>query len=328
MRIGLASSGVPVMEFYIEKNSSMPVAKQIEEQIKLAVMMGIFRSGDTLPSIRDVEKQTGINRSQIHKAYVNLRRSGLLVLTRGKGSVVTTATDYPRSIEEKCRHLSKTILLKVRRLGISPTAFARYMIQQAQENERKIPFIIYVDTHEEIALRMAAEISRLWQVPIAAIEFRNMKALVRRNSSKPKILINHMMCEDVRALLPGRKSSVIPIEVRYSAETMRKLAQIKPDSSIQVLLLEQPSHRIHFLLAQLRKLLKSPEIKISPVIVDGATDFKALLNSGDCDYFIVGPAVRGEIPREMRRNPRILQLDPILDPASLEVARVRAGVII
>src|SRR5512137_1736108 len=95
------------MEFYIEKHSSTPVIKQIEEQIKFAVMMGIFRNGDTLPSIRDIEKQTGVHHSQIHKAYLSLRRSGLLVLTRGKGSVVSTATDAPRSISEHCFRLSQ-----------------------------------------------------------------------------------------------------------------------------------------------------------------------------------------------------------------------------
>ena len=88
------------MEFHIEKHSSTPVSKQIEEQIKLAVMIGVFRNGDTLPSLRDIERQTGINRSQIHKAYQDLRKSGLLVLTRGKGSVITTATDYPKSLNE------------------------------------------------------------------------------------------------------------------------------------------------------------------------------------------------------------------------------------
>ena len=154
------------MEFHIEKHSSTPVAKQIEEQIKLAVMMGIFRNGDTLPSIRDIEKQTGINRSQIHKAYLDLRRSGLLVLIRGKGSVITMATDYPRTMNENCHKLSKTVLSKIRQLGVSPTAFARYLSQHAQESERKKPFILYVDTHEEIALQKAAEISKLWRVPV------------------------------------------------------------------------------------------------------------------------------------------------------------------
>jgi DNA-binding transcriptional regulator YhcF (GntR family) len=316
------------MEFYIEKHSSTPVARQIEEQIKLGVMMGVFRNGDMLPSIRDIEKQTGINRSQIHKAYVDLRRSGLLVLTRGKGSVITTATDSPRSINDNCHNLSKTIIEKVRRLGISPTAFARYLSRYAQESERRTPFIVYVDTHEEIAVRTAAEISKLWQVSVVGMEFRDVRTLAVKNSSKQKILVNHVMCEDLRSMLPGKKSAVIPVEVRYSAQTMRKLAQIKKDSSILMLVLPQPSHRIHFMTAQMRRLLKSPGIRISSVTIDENTDFEALLNGTDYDYYVAGPGVRGEIPHEMRRNPRVVQLEPKLDPASLEAARIRAGVVI
>src|SRR5512136_83195 len=109
------------MEFYIDHNSSIPVANQIQEQIKLAVMMGIFRKGDTLPSIRDIEKQTGINRSQIHKAYLALRKSGLLVLTRGKGSAVAAATESTHSVDEACRKLGKKIISRARQMGLSPT---------------------------------------------------------------------------------------------------------------------------------------------------------------------------------------------------------------
>jgi GntR family transcriptional regulator len=79
------------MDFYIEEHSSTSVINQIQEQIKLAVAMGVLRVGDTLPSIRDIEKQTGINKCQIYKAYSALKQSGLLLLTRGKGTVVAAA---------------------------------------------------------------------------------------------------------------------------------------------------------------------------------------------------------------------------------------------
>ena len=46
--------------------------KQIQEQIKLSIAMGVLKRGDILPSIREVEKQTGINRGQIHRAYLAL----------------------------------------------------------------------------------------------------------------------------------------------------------------------------------------------------------------------------------------------------------------
>jgi GntR family transcriptional regulator len=172
------------MEFCIEKHSFTPVAKQIEEQIKIAVMMGVFRKGDTLPSIRDIERQTGINRSQIHKAYLNLRRSGLLVLTRGKGSIITGVSDHPQTASENCRKLSKMIVSRARQLGISPTAFARYLSRHAQESERVEPFLVYLDMDQEIAEQTAAEISRLWQVPVMGMEFRDL-ATLRGQKNRP-----------------------------------------------------------------------------------------------------------------------------------------------
>jgi GntR family transcriptional regulator len=316
------------MEFYIEKHSFTPVAKQIEEQIKLAVMMGVFRKGDTLPSIRDIEKQTGINRSQIHKAYLNLRRSGLLVLTRGKGSMITTASDNSQSVNENCRKLSKMIVSRARQLGISPTAFARYLSRHAQESERVAPFLVYLDMDEKIAAQTAAEISKLWQVPIVGMEFRELTSSAIRKSGRQRYLVNHLMFEEVRRKLRGRKSAVIPVEARYSTQTIRKLGQIKPDASVQIILLPHPSHRIQFMTAQLQKLMKSPGIKISTIFIDDATDFRELLSSPGYDHFIVGPALLGRIPSDMRRNSRIVPLEAKLDPASLEAARIRAGVVI
>ena len=134
-------SGPGPLEFCIEKHTSIPIVYQIEEQIKIAVMMGILQSGDTLPSVRDIEKQTGINRNQIHKAYLVLKRSGLLVLTRGKGSMITTVPVSPRAISENRRRMGKEFISKVHQSGISPTAFARFFSRHAQERERNEPLI-------------------------------------------------------------------------------------------------------------------------------------------------------------------------------------------
>jgi GntR family transcriptional regulator len=315
------------MEFYIDKNSSTPVASQIQEQIKLAVMMGIFRDGDTLPSIRDIEKQTGINRSQIHKAYLALRQSGLLVLTRGKGTVVATAAESPRALDEKCRTLSKSVISKVRQMGVSPTAFSRYLSRYAQENERNAPFIIYVDTHEEFANQTADEISQLWQVPVLGVPLRNLKALITRHHGRVKILVTHIMYDAVRAMLRN-KSDAIAIELHSTEPAMKTIEKIKPNSSVMVLYAPQPSHRVKFILAGVNRLMEPRDIKISSCAVRGISHFRELLSKSEYDYFFVGPAARGAVPPEVRGDPRILQIHPQLDAASLEAARIRAGVII
>ena len=316
------------MEFYIEKHSSTPIIKQIEEQIKWAVMMGIFRNGDTLPSIRDIEKQTGVHHSQIHKAYLALRQSGLLILTRGKGSVISAATDAPPSVGENCGKLSQQVISRARQLGLSPTAFARYLSRQAQENERSTPFISYADDHEEIAQTTAEQIAQLWQVPVKALTYGELKSAIAKGGPKQRILVNHIMYEYVRSLLPMKKSALIPVEVRVSNQTIKQLAEIKSNSSVLLVHLPHPPHRLHYIVAQLQKLMKAPGIKTSTTSISDVKDLGELLTSGQFDYYLIGPGVRGEVPHALRQNRRIVQISPQLDPASLENARIRAGVVI
>jgi GntR family transcriptional regulator len=316
------------MEFYVDRNSSIPVANQIQEQIKLAVMMGVFRKGDTLPSIRDIEKQTGINRSQIHKAYLALRKSGLLVLTRGKGSIVAAATESPHGIDENCRNISKKVISRVRQMGMSPTAFARYLSRSAQESERTTPFIYYVDTQPGIAEETAQEISKLWQVPVSGLALRDLKAKIGRGTARRKILVNHVMCDNVRSMLPRNKSDIIPVEVRSTEIDSQMFDAIRSNSSLVVIYRHQFSHAAELILTGIRKRLEPKGIKVSSWAIRNSSDFRKLVNNSHYDYYIAGPLVRGEVPPEMKQNPRILQIEAQLDPASLEIARIRAGVIL
>ena len=48
MHWSLSQKGMDIMEFFVEQRSSVPVIKQIQEQVKLAVAMGIVRSGNSL----------------------------------------------------------------------------------------------------------------------------------------------------------------------------------------------------------------------------------------------------------------------------------------
>jgi GntR family transcriptional regulator len=317
------------MRFFIEKHSSTPSDIQIVEQIKLAVMMGTIRNGETLPSIRDIEKQTGVSVNQAYKAYLTLKRSGLVMSVRGKGTVVTTATDSTSAINAKCDQLSKTIISKIRQLNMSPTAFARYLSQRAKESERNAPFIFYVDSHEEIAAKTASQISSLWQIPVAAMVFSTLNDAKSKEFRKRKFLTAHVHHEYVRSLLPRNKSAVIPVKIHYSAATMKRLAKIKPTSSVQLILLQHSPSRFRFIVEQIHKLLKAPGIKVSTISVQDISDFKDLLTrSPQYDYYIVGPGVRAEVPHELRKHPRIVILEPELDPTSLEVARIRAGVVL
>jgi GntR family transcriptional regulator len=317
-----------IMEFSIEQHSFVPVIKQIQEQVKLAVWMGTIRGGDSLPSIREVEKKTGVNRAQVYRAYKGLERSRLLTLKRGrgKGAVVSQAAASPDPINSKCRKLTESLAAKVRRLGISPTAYARYLSQQMQELERREPFIAYVDPMKHFAVSKAAELSQLWQVPVIGLTILELESAAHKGTTLRKVIANHLIHDSVRSSLPGRAIEVIPVEVRYSDQMIKELDRIRPHSSVLRIL---PPHFLpyaKFIRAQMQKWIKAPGVEISLVSVADRS-FQKLLKGSKYDRIIVDPALLGEIPHEVQKSRRILMVRLQLDLESLEAARIRVGVI-
>jgi hypothetical protein len=193
---------------------------------------------------------------------------------------------------------------------------------------RKSPFISYVDIHEEIAMQAATEISRLWQVPVKGLTLQELKTAVVKGTCTAKILVNHILYEYARSLVSKSNPMVIPVEVRASARTINLLAEIKPNSSVLLVHLPQPAHRIHYMIEQMRELVKSPGVNILSTSIRKIPNIGRLLSGTKYDYYLIGPGVRGEVPHEQRQNPRVLLIDPQLDPTSLESARIRAGVVI
>jgi DNA-binding transcriptional regulator YhcF (GntR family) len=322
-------SGMNMMEFFIEKHSSVPVIRQIQEQIRLAVAMGIVRDGDGLPSIREVARQTGVNRGQVHRAHQSLSRSDLLVMTRGhgKGDVISMSAASPNLINAKSWRLSKDFVSRAHQLGLSATAFARYMTRQAQEIERRTPFIAYVDLRKTIAARRAGEISQLWQVPVSGLTIEELKTAVGKGSGLRKALTNHLMRDYVKSLLRSKRIEVIPIEIRYTDQTIKELGRIKPRSSVIRILPPSFLPSAPFIIARFQKLIKPPRVEISSISVSDVC-FEELLRNSQYDYIIAGPAILDDIAPEILRNRCIVALRMQLDAGSLEAARIRAGVIV
>ena len=135
------------MDFVLDKHSALPAHAQIQEQIKLALLLGRLRPGDTLPSIRDVEKDVGISRNIVRKAYLHLQSSGILDLRHGKGVLVEKNLSYSHhgKIQQETESLSRELIVRLRKSGISPSAFARYLYQKAREDESQAPFLVFVD---------------------------------------------------------------------------------------------------------------------------------------------------------------------------------------
>ena len=90
----------------IDFNSEEALYIQLINQIIIGIATDQIREGDTLPSVRQLADNIGINMHTVNKAYSVLKQEGFLRVDRRRGAVIALDTDKMRTISELRRDLS------------------------------------------------------------------------------------------------------------------------------------------------------------------------------------------------------------------------------
>ena len=90
----------------IDFNSEEALYIQLINQIIIGTATDQIREGDTLPSVRQLADNIGINMHTVNKAYSVLKQEGFLRVDRRRGAVIALDTDKMRTISEMRRDLS------------------------------------------------------------------------------------------------------------------------------------------------------------------------------------------------------------------------------
>ena len=94
----------------ISQTDSRPMYLQIMEQIRQRVVLGDWKPGEQIPSIRAMAIALQISVITVKRAYLELEREGVIVTQHGKGSIVAPDPDlgsrlYDREFEEHLRQV-------------------------------------------------------------------------------------------------------------------------------------------------------------------------------------------------------------------------------
>lgn len=74
--------------FSINYRDSRPIYEQVKDSLRRAIITGVMKSDDKIPSVRDLAGQLAINPNTIQKAYRELENEGYIYSVPGKGSFV------------------------------------------------------------------------------------------------------------------------------------------------------------------------------------------------------------------------------------------------
>lgn len=89
-----------IMLLEIDFNSDEALYIQLRNRIILGIATEELREGDTLPSVRTLAENIGINMHTVNKAYAVLREEGFLTLDRHRGAVIALDLDKLRALRE------------------------------------------------------------------------------------------------------------------------------------------------------------------------------------------------------------------------------------
>jgi GntR family transcriptional regulator len=132
---------IAVITFHLAARSNLPPYRQIVEQVRHALLSGVLRPGDRLPTVKEVVGALAINPNTVLKAYRDLEREGLVQGKQGVGTFVTRRPDGPPPGQQVALTRSLTNwVTRARRAGLADA-----------DIESMVRSVLAVDADEAIA---------------------------------------------------------------------------------------------------------------------------------------------------------------------------------
>lgn len=102
----------------IDFESDVALYIQLRDQIIMGIATETIKNGESLPSVRQMAEEIGINMHTVNKTYALLREEGFITLDRRNGAVVKLDVDKIKAV--KClKEDMKVVLAKAIAKNIS-----------------------------------------------------------------------------------------------------------------------------------------------------------------------------------------------------------------
>jgi len=126
----------PTITYRLDPRSGVAPYRQLVDQVRRALVSGLLREGDQLPSVRDVVTQITINPNTVHRAYRELEHLGIAEGRAGLGTFITSYSSVSPTPSERGaieRELRDRII-EARDLGMSEEQISELIAQAYRQN--------------------------------------------------------------------------------------------------------------------------------------------------------------------------------------------------
>jgi DNA-binding transcriptional regulator YhcF (GntR family) len=119
----------------ISTGSTVPIYRQLTDQIRLAILLGRVAAGDQLPSVRALALRLVINPNTVARAYGELARDGVIESQQGKGYFVARQRPVYTKAQRRRRlaPLIDALVSETAQVGLSPDELIDLVARKLRE---------------------------------------------------------------------------------------------------------------------------------------------------------------------------------------------------
>lgn len=111
----------------LDFTSDVPIYSQIKEQIIKSIARGDLKVNESLPSVRNMAEEIGVNLHTVNKSYNLLKDEGYINIDRRKGAVVNSLPLTKKDENtEKIKSMLELLTAESYLLGMSREEFINY----------------------------------------------------------------------------------------------------------------------------------------------------------------------------------------------------------
>lgn len=115
-------------------DNERPIYVQLVEKLRIEIISGRLKSGERIPSVRELALTTRVNPNTMQKALAELENEGLIYTERTNGKFVT---DNKELIEKVKRELAKekvnNFINDMQNIGITHEKTVNYLLELGGE---------------------------------------------------------------------------------------------------------------------------------------------------------------------------------------------------
>ena len=129
-----------LINFHLDSNSGVSFYVQLMQQVRQAVLFGILKPGDQLPTVKEVVAQVALNPNTVLRAYRDLEHEGLVVSRPGVGTFI--AAEVPPAVAaasyRSLRAELEVWIHKAGKAGLDQDTIAALVAHVLHERARKV----------------------------------------------------------------------------------------------------------------------------------------------------------------------------------------------